>query len=1152
MSSVFVPYPDLENKDFYKKIYHKKEFYDTQPAPLPDPSNQSEETMSLLFPSHSDFKLQSGQSFLKNFISEATPYRGILVFHGTGSGKTCASIVIAERFHGRVEETGRKVLIIASPNIQNEFTRTIFNFEREASKKSLRQVVQCTGRTYKLGADAKYLTTKKQEAQISKMIKDVYELIGRDSLRNKLLRETGWNGNEETLNDKFRQKIKEIYSDRVIIVDEVHNRVATSDKDDKFPTALRAIVGSAENIRLVLMSATPMVNSPEDIMFPINLLRLNDRRPYIKPRSVFKTNGNFATGGEKLLREICKGYISYVRGGDPPRFPYKITPPEASVPKPKYLFNGEKIPNDKKIEHTSVIECIMDSFQYNTYYASLKSELRTKIGGLLPGPSQAGDIVFPTPSEKWGIYGAGGFGGSKSDEHALLEVKDSRGNPTYQYSTFSQGFLLRKNLERYSTKFSSIYDNIVSSTGISFVYSRFVVSGITPLALMLEENGFEPAIITGKEYVRFQSKTKKPSICYMCGKVKHGPEDHTWSPAKYVLLTGSLDLSKSDIAKISGYINREENMYGKLVKVLLGSEVSGEGIDFKRIRQVHIVEPWYNQAKIDQVEGRAIRNGSHRDLPPEQRNVEIFKYCIVPPKKLKGKEEEIETIDEHDYRIAEDKDKKIKKVEYILKEIAVDCLFQRDNNVRTVHRTIKLEDSRGQIINYVTGDKPYSRECNYMKSCSYKCVWEPKSVKDVVINKSTYGVEFAEADIEKARNGIFDMYKINPIIDVITIFNTVKERYPNLEDIYIYLALESLMDRKGNYAIQDKYGREGYLIERGDLYLFQPFDLYDYKSPVIYKITPLETKPEDIPFSASNVEKRVNVQKENKVTGSDILNDRLKYYNNLVNLLQNYIKKSSKYNSVFVGMALYKLSDSNSLRLLKHIISPDYSKTKNKELDKFRDAAVQYYTKKRNIYNYKKTLAIMVGSLCSQWGRSKYGAKRTSKQKWGKCDADIEALLSGELNSFNYLSLWDKVSENKRIREDESLSRSEYLFILKQSGIRPMYIGTVESKKVGGPKYLKLLDFTKSGDVNTVSKRKELRGRVCTSLMVPVLKNILSNLEEKVDKLKLPNIKIPETSARKVLRPNMCLKIEFLLRLLNDNTDDVWFYEGFFSKDDMD
>ena len=70
--------------------------------------------------------------------------------------------------------------------------------------------------------------------------------------------------------------------------------------------------------------------------------------------------------------------------------------------------------------------------------------------------------------------------------------------------------------------------------------------------------------------------------------------------------------------------------------------------------------------------------------------------------------------------------------------------------------------------------------------------------------------------------------------------------------------------------------------------------------------------------------------------------------------------------------------------------------------------------------------------------------------------------------------------------------------------------------------------------------------------MVPVLKDILSKLETHVNKLNLPSIKIPKVLIRKLLRPNICLKIEFLLRFLNENTDNVWLYEGFFSNDDMD
>jgi hypothetical protein len=1147
MSLDFIPYPDLDDKDFYKKIYYKKEFYDTKPDPLPDPSNQSNETLYKLFQKDKDFKLQSAQMFLRNYISDTTPYKGILIFHGTGTGKTCASIVIAERFHERVNETGKKILIIANRTIQNEFYKTIFNFEKEASKKT-RQVVQCTGKTYKLGEDSKYYSVKQKEAIITKMINNIYEIIGRDVLRNKLMSETGWDGNENNLNDNIKKIIKEIYSDRVIIIDEVHNRSTKADTEGKFPKLMETIIENANNVRLILMSATPMVNKPKDFIHNINLLRLNDRRPQIKT-GIFNINGDFVEGGEKLFKEMCKGYISYVRGGDPPKFPYKIIPPEAVIPSPEYLFNNEKIPDNQKIKHTSVIECIMDKFQYDTYKISLESNLKLKgeklsKGGILQGTFQAGNIIFPTLDEKWGTYGDGGFGDSKTIENALRKI-NSRDNESYQYAPFSEGFLLRENINKYSTKFAKIYDNIVNSVGIAFVYSRFLPGGVIPLALMLEENGFEPAIITGKEHERFSSKTKKPKICYMCGEVKHATKDHVWAPAKYVLLTGSQDLSKSDISKISGYINRDDNSAGKLVKVLLGSEVAGEGIDFKRIRQVHILEPWFNKAKLDQVEGRAIRNGSHMDLPPEQRNTDIFQYCIVPPSNKK-REDKIETIDEMAYRIAEDKDKKIKKVEYILKEIAVDCLFQRDNNIRVINRNINLEDSRGNIIKYVTGDKPYSRECNYMKSCSYKCQWEPKELLN--INKSTYGSDFADADIEKARNIIVDMYTNNPVIEINTIFSIIKQKYSTIEDIYIYLALESLMNKKGDYYLQDKYGRDGYLVEKGNLYIYQPFEIDDNKAPLIYKTTPLEKKPEDVPFTEENIEKKSDIE-VNKIKSDDILNKRFQYYNNIKNILTKYIDNIEKYNNYLIDSTFYTLSDKITLELLKYITSPLYKKNKNKELESFKNIAFDYYIKNGNILINSKTntLSIIVGTLCSQWGRSTFGVKKVLTKKWGKCDSDIEASMINNLNYLNYQKLWNKISEDKKYREDEKISRGNYLFILKQSDVRPSYVGTLESKDIGDEKYFKLLDFTKSkNESNKVSKRNDLRGMVCSSYHVNYLKKILIVLEKIL--LEKLNIKI-HILHKKEPRQNICLKIEFILRLLNEYTDNVWFYQGYFEEE---
>jgi hypothetical protein len=69
---------------------------------------------------------------------------------------------------------------------------------------------------------------------------------------------------------------------------------------------------------------------------------------------------------------------------------------------------------------------------------------------------------------------------------------------------------------------------------------------------------------------------------------------------------------------------------------------------------------------------------------------------------------------------------------------------------------------------------------------------------------------------------------------------------------------------------------------------------------------------------------------------------------------------------------------------------------------------------------------------------------------------------------------------------------------------------------------------------------------VCSSFNVTNLKNILTELEKIITNKLNIELQIPD---KKEPRPNICLKIEFILRLLNEYTEDVWFYEGFFTED---
>ncbi|NCW90387.1 MAG: hypothetical protein EBV73_07615, partial [Rhodocyclales bacterium] len=167
--------------------------------------------------------------------------------------------------------------------------------------------------------------------------------------------------------------------------------------------------------------------------------------------------------------------------------------------------------------------------------------------------------------------------------------------------------------------------------------------------------------------------------------------------------------------------NEESNKNGEQIKVLLITHHMMEGVDFKNIRQLHILKPMTNMCTIEQIIGRAVRGFSHKLLPFEKRNVEIFMYSAY------DKESNKETADMYVYRHAEDNAKKIGTITRILKEVAVDCYLNIDQQKYAQDHmdiTVKQILSDGQVINdYKIGDVPFSAACDYMSECKYNCAF---------------------------------------------------------------------------------------------------------------------------------------------------------------------------------------------------------------------------------------------------------------------------------------------------------------------------------------------------------------------------------------------------------------------------------------------
>ena len=66
-------------------------------------------------------------------------------------------------------------------------------------------------------------------------------------------------------------------------------------------------------------------------------------------------------------------------------------------------------------------------------------------------------------------------------------------------------------------------------------------------------------------------------------------------------------------------------------KILLVTKAGREGLDLKGTRQIIILEPGWNPSIVTQIIGRGVRYKSHEALPPQERNVTVYRLLLVKP-----------------------------------------------------------------------------------------------------------------------------------------------------------------------------------------------------------------------------------------------------------------------------------------------------------------------------------------------------------------------------------------------------------------------------------------------------------------------------------------------------------------------------------------
>ena len=627
-------------------------------------------------------ELRTYQDFLANYLSYKSPFKDILIYHGLGSGKTVSAINIYNVLFNYTPEWNVFILIKAS-------------LRDDPWMKDLRRWLSKDEKALRF-ENIKFIHYDSPFAD-----KDFIETIQKaDSSKQSLY-----------IFDEAHNFIKNVYnnisSKKGKRAQVIYDYIQQDKKEN-------------DNTRIVLLSATPAVNTPYELALTFNLLR-----PGSFPESertfnqMYISSSNFHSLNEEyknMFQRRIMGLVSYYIGATPDLYAQKTTQYKNLI-MPKYyedVYNHfEDIEEQKKKMRRKFSRGKVGDDQ-GTYSAYTR---------------QASNFVFPHITDK--INGEtrprpGNFMMSEKEFEKLNEGKSSKiedlvsknKEALNDYMKATQNYLkaftkycddinakdkskkhtILNDIENYIRKYkgrmeefhekekkkSNLYNALyicspkmvhigfrcIKSKGPVLVYSNYVsMEGLEIFKIYLSYMGFLD--FNDDKEVNLKKLDKKYSNDYY----------------RYVEYHGGIK-DRKQRTKNKEIFNMSENFKGSIIKIIMISPAGAEGINLKNVRQVHIMEPFWNEVRIEQIIGRAIRQCSHKDLPMEERKVDVYRYKMI-------RENEKETTDEKMEDISRKKNNLIQSFLEAVREVAVDCgLFKNHNMLGTEYKCFQFnEDS---------------------------------------------------------------------------------------------------------------------------------------------------------------------------------------------------------------------------------------------------------------------------------------------------------------------------------------------------------------------------------------------------------------------------------------------------------------------------
>ena len=677
-------------------------------------------------------KLESYQLFVQKFMNENTPYRGIFLYHGVGTGKTCSAVGIADMFAGV-----REVVVIV-PGAQLEA-----NFKNEI--RMCGNIEQPKEHTY-------YRYTGLKSAKLETLIKD------------------------RTLDNK------------IVIIDESHGFISRLTGDSPTAILMRKWVFGAKNTRFVLLTGTPIINKPNELAVLFNLihgkieiLEITTKNIHSNLQEILKENPyvDFVEVSKNMKTAIITPIPYYFKKlsdglitSDTDYAPENITDFKSKIDD---LLSSNNI-NIEKIEIKEA-NLFPEDDDFDNFFIDEnldlieehKSILINRIRGLVSSagfkqddPVREGNTqIIERPNYPKTIIhdydkipmSTKQYIGYESERIKEIQLeKESQKQRSMKKDVKEIQTFLANSIRKCNGSFHNIETKGISKENNNeHLYQERLKEHLdvyqTKEAKLEEIKDISPKFHKIIERLEDAQNLNQKNVVYShlinnegglltfmemlrsLEWVEYGKANSTNSSKVFASLVLKTDVEYENIRKIynsespDGKTDAKDNTEGKIINTLIIAKKSAEGITLKETRHMHIIESHWNMNREEQIIGRVSRKNSHARLGIEQRNVNIYRYKSVFPEnvnkssdnyqKLKRNDNEM-TSDELVISVAERKENLIKQFLNILYTSSVDCkenyfAEKCDENDITFHPLIdgKAVNKLDKFMNIIIPNKKW-------------------------------------------------------------------------------------------------------------------------------------------------------------------------------------------------------------------------------------------------------------------------------------------------------------------------------------------------------------------------------------------------------------------------------------------------------------